>query len=106
MEILSEVTRAFLTENGDQRLTEEIRGCVMTDEAVRIITGAGLKEKVFDEVADRIKSHMESWAEGDIDVETIIFSNEYTFLTSSPGGRAMMERFRGDAMDTGSFKNF
>ena len=96
MEILSEVTKTFLS-GEDLRILEDICGCVMTDEAVRIITEAGLKQLVFDEVADRIKGHMESWSKGDITVETIIFSNEYTFLASSIGAKAMMERFLDEA---------
>ncbi len=92
MEILADVTKALLPEGDKKALIEDIMNCVMTDEAVRIITEAGLKESVFSEIARRIKSWMEDWMEGQIKAETIVFSNDYTKLVETEGASDMMER--------------
>ncbi len=96
MEILAEVTRSFLPEGYKGNLIEDIEGCVMTDEAVRFITEAGLKSKVFKEVAERIKSSMEGWMDGQMQVETIVFSSGYTKLVETEGAGEMMERLTED----------
>jgi len=91
MEILSEVTRFLLPEDYEGSLIEDIKGCVMTDEAVRLITEAGMKDKVFKEVAGRIRSSMEKWMSGQIQVETIVFSSGYTKLVETDGAGELME---------------
>ncbi|MBE5828264.1 MAG: cobalamin biosynthesis protein CbiD [Butyrivibrio sp.] len=96
MEILSEVTRSFLPEGYKGNLIEDIEGCVMTDEAVRLITEAGMKDEVFKEVAERIKSSMEGWMDGQMQVETIVFSSGYTKLVETEGAGEMMERLTED----------
>jgi len=96
MEILAEVTRSFLPEGYKGNLIEDIEGCVMTDEAVRLITEAGMKDEVFKEVAERIKSSMEGWMDGQMQVETIVFSSGYTKLVETEGAGEMMERLTED----------
>ena len=77
MEILSDLSRNYL--NLDSELSE----CVMTDEAVRIISQAGISDKVFPRMANEIKRNMEAWADGKMDIEIIVFSNENTELVST-----------------------
>ncbi|WP_243111839.1 cobalt-precorrin-5B (C(1))-methyltransferase CbiD [Butyrivibrio sp. CB08] len=96
MEILAEATRSLLPE-GDGPILDDILSCVMTDEAVRIITEAGLKEPVFSEIARRIKGCMEDWMDGQVKVETIVFSNDYTKLVETDGAADMMERLKSAA---------
>ena len=64
----------------------------MTDEAVRIITEAGLADKVFPKMASLIKENMEKWAKGMLKVEVIVFSNEYTELVSTVNAHEYLER--------------
>ncbi|MBP3279992.1 MAG: cobalamin biosynthesis protein CbiD [Butyrivibrio sp.] len=96
MEILAEVTRSFLPKGYKGNLIEDIEGCVMTDEAVRLITEAGMKDEVFKEVAERIKRSMEGWMDGQMQVETIVFSSGYTKLVETEGAGEMMERLTED----------
>ena len=94
MEILSDITKALLPEGTDARLLEEIQDCVMTDAALSLITAAGLKEQVAKEIAGRIKRYMESWTEGDVSVETIVFSGDYEELVESPEAGHFMEKIK------------
>jgi cobalt-precorrin-5B (C1)-methyltransferase len=55
----------------------------MTDEAVRIIKEAGLGEPVFSEMVKRIKENMESWSDGGMRIEIIVFANENTELVAT-----------------------
>ena len=54
------------------------------------------KESVFDEIAGRIKSQMEGWMDGQVRVETIVFSNDYTRLVETTGAEDMMYRLKGE----------
>ena len=86
MEILSDLSKDY------KDLSKELSECVMTDEAVRIITEAGIGEAVFDRMAGDIKSHMETWADGRIEVEVIVFSNENTKLVSTGGAEEYLNK--------------
>ena len=104
MEILSDIAEMY-EESGSARdetdqgaqsaagggIRSELSECVMTDEAVRIITEKGLADKVFPKMAELIKKNMEEWAEGKIQIEIIVFSNEYTELVSTAGAHGFME---------------
>ena len=92
MEILTDITRMFSCGKEFDELKEKIAECVMTDEAVRIITEAGLADKVFPKMASLIKENMEKWAEGMLKVEVIVFSNEYTELVSTVNAHEYLER--------------
>ena len=84
MEILCELVRwAAASESDVGELCTKLMECVMTDEAVRLITEAGYKDRVFDELAVRIKSYMEEWGDGELTVETVVFSNDYTKLVAT-----------------------
>ncbi len=99
MEILSEITEYVISRGSDysvqgtgstvdydndyQKLLERIADCVMTDEAVRIIKEAGLGEPVFSEMVKRIKENMESWSDGGMRIEIIVFANENTELVAT-----------------------
>ncbi len=92
MEILTDITGMFSCGKEFDELKEKIAECVMTDEAVRIITEAGLADKVFPKMAELIKENMEKWAEGMLKVEVIVFSNEYTELVSTGNAHKYLER--------------
>ena len=92
MEILTDITGMFSCGKEFDELKEKLSECVMTDEAVRIITEAGLADKVFPKMAELIKENMEKWAEGMLKVEVIVFSNEYTELVSTESAHKYLER--------------
>lgn len=95
MEILSEITETYLKEvEGDDELLGKIQDCVMTDEAVRLISEAGLRNQVAAEIAGRIKSHMEGWTDGEVAVETIVFNGDYEELVKSPDAELFMEKIK------------
>ncbi len=85
MEILSSIVEdvSRLTESETKKLCDEILSCVMTDEAVSYISQKGIGDDVFTEMARRIKTNMESWSEGKLSVEVIVFSNENNELVAS-----------------------
>ena len=94
MEILSDIAEMYESPEASAvggSIRSELSECVMTDEAVRIITEKGLADKVFPKMAELIKKHMEEWAEGKIQIEIIVFSNEYTELVSTAGAHGFME---------------
>ena len=70
--------------------------CVTTEEALRLIDAAGLKDTVMDEVTGRIKMHLadrirrRTDAAGETDIsdmqaDVIVYSNEYGILGMSKG---------------------
>lgn len=96
MEILKDVVSDYETGEKLIALKEKLDECVMTDEALRIIDEAGLKEKVFCKVVQLIKENMESWAEGKVTIEAIIFADGYSFLSQSPGAEEMLSQIKGE----------
>ena len=96
MEILENVVSDYETGEKLTALKEKLDECVMTDEALRIIDEAGLKEKVFCKVAQLIKENMESWAEKKVKIEAIIFADGYNFLSQSPGAGEMLTQIKGE----------
>lgn len=94
MEILSDITKALLPEGEGSGLLSKIQDCVMTDAAVELISEAGLRQQVAAEIAARIKSHMESWTEGEVAVETIVFNGDYEELVKSPSAGQFMEKIK------------
>ncbi len=94
MEILSGLCGEFCEGDTFKALRSELSECVMTDEAIRIITEKGLGRDVFPEMASRIKRHMEEWSEGRIQAEIIVFSNENTELVSTFYAKEFIETLR------------
>ena len=84
MEILTDLSKDY------KDLSKELSECVMTDGAVRIITEAGISDKVFPKLASEIKRHMEAFADNRMKVEVIVFSNENTELVSTADAHNMI----------------
>ena len=66
----------------------------LISEAVRRLGARPVKggtDYSYGEMAELIKKHMEEWAEGKIQIEIIVFSNEYTELVSTAGAHGFME---------------
>jgi cobalt-precorrin-5B (C1)-methyltransferase len=96
MEILENAAKLFASSDEFKAIKGQLDECVMTDEALRIIDSYGYKDKVFYRVASSIKENMESWAEGRMKVETIIFADGYSFLSESDGAKDMLFEIQGE----------
>ncbi len=96
MEILSSLAEMFAEPSEYLELKEKINECVVTDEALRIITKAGIRKKVADQMARMIKENLEMWSKGLLQAEVIVFAGEYEELVSSSGAREMMREFKGE----------
>ena len=83
MEILSELSKQCLDESTFLNIKDSLSECVMTDEAVRIINETGNGHAVFQKMADCIKTNMESWSGGQLEIEVIVFANENTELVAT-----------------------
>jgi len=69
--------------------------CVATDEAVRILKEYGLDKPVLAEMTRRIREVMETWAEGKMQVEVIVFSNVWGELGRTDRALDYMQVIRG-----------
>jgi cobalt-precorrin-5B (C1)-methyltransferase len=58
---------------------EEILGCAMVDDAIRILKEAGLFQKTFERLAGRIEYNL-AYRAGELKTGAILFSKEYGFL--------------------------
>lgn len=79
MDFMADIAKAC---GADQNLVENILGCVMVDEAVRILGEAGLAEAAMEETARRVCLHMERRT-GMKNCGAIIFSNKYGLLAQT-----------------------
>ncbi len=83
MEILTDLSKKYMSESDFDKVKDTLPECVMTGEAVRIINETGHGDIVFDKMAENIKEYMEKWSDGNISVEVIVFSGENKELVST-----------------------
>ena len=83
MEILTDLSKRYMSESDFDKVKDTLPECVMTGEAVRIINETGHGEIVFYKMAESIKEYMEKWSDGNISVEVIVFSGENEELVST-----------------------
>ena len=94
MEILLQITEEVLPGKLSQKDREKMQEAVSMDEAIRLLKEKGLDENVLREVTKRVKRHLEEFAGGDVQVETVIFSNLYGALGSTAQVEAYMEELK------------
>lgn len=94
MEILLQITEEVLPGKLSQKDREKMQEAVSMDEAIRLLKEKGLDENVLREVTKRVKWHLEEFAGGDVQVETVIFSNIYGVLGSTEQVEAYMEELK------------
>ncbi|MDO5132138.1 MAG: cobalt-precorrin-5B (C(1))-methyltransferase CbiD [Eubacteriales bacterium] len=75
-------------------LRRELEDCVSTDEAVRVLRKTGLDKPVLAEMTGRIRSVMEEWAGGKMQVEVIVFSNVFGELGKTPQAEDFLRELR------------
>ena len=94
MEILTGIAEPLLPEDERADTISRINECVMTDEAVRILGEAGIREKVLLEVAERIRDCLSSWSDEKVKVEVIVFSRKGEIRAATEGAYDMLKMFR------------
>ena len=93
MEILTEISGEFISGKEFEDIKNKLSECVMTDEAVRIIEEAGIGRQVSERMAERIKGHIEEWADRSLQAEVIVFANENSELVSTESAHDWIRRF-------------
>ncbi|MDO4418008.1 MAG: cobalt-precorrin-5B (C(1))-methyltransferase CbiD [Eubacteriales bacterium] len=105
MEILTEIAESITAgrvvrgETVDEGLSESLRrdlsACVTTDDAVRILRERKLDQPVLAEMTRRIRTVMEDWTRGRMQVGVIVFSNVYGELGRTENALEFMQILRG-----------
>lgn len=89
---------AACAEASGGRLSPELRqrlmDCVMMDEAVRLLGEAGLKDAAMENMMDQIKRHLTERCHGCLEIEAIVFSNQYGELGRTKGAADMLRHFK------------
>ena len=91
MEILS--ANSILA-GADAETAKRIMSCISTDDALDVLTDAGVMEGTMKEIMDRIAFHLDRRSGGGMRTECIVFSSKYGKLGETPGAREIMERIR------------
>lgn len=89
MELLSGFVRSY--DEGAAKLTVSAN---TTDEAVGILMQYGLAELVLDDVAAAVKTQMQAWGGGVVEVEVVTFSSAYGILGETSRVRPWLEEWR------------
>lgn len=88
MEILaSSVIRA----GADADLAKKVLDCLNTEEALRHIKDAGILEKTMDIVLEKILFYLNFRCNSSIQIECILYSNEFGILAESQGASNMLK---------------
>ena len=78
-----------------EEVLNQILDCVTTKEACEILKELGIEKQCFRYIVDRIKYHLEKRAEGELEVESMIYMNEYGVLGTTEGAEALLRFVRG-----------
>ena len=74
----------------------EILECVTTEEAVQKLLGCGKVEAVMQDLLAKIMFYLRKRAAGKIQIEVILYSNEYGELAKSEGAKAFIEELKAE----------
>lgn len=69
----------------------QILDCAVTEEAIRILQEKGLMEAAMEDVLERIMFYLNRRAAGQMEVECILYSNEFGELARSNGADALLK---------------
>ena len=70
---------------------EAILNCVTTEEAVRILQVSGTSEAVMQLLMEKIQFYLQKRAAGRLQIETILYANEFGELQKSDGAKALLQ---------------
>ena len=71
---------------------DEILQCVTTEEAVRKLEACGKKDAVMQDLLAKIMFYLKKRAAGKIQIEVILYSNEFGELAKSEGAEAFLQK--------------
>ena len=100
MEQMAELTAGCMKEKGLAEepvalcLTERIRRCNTTEEALGILKEKGIAREVLNLAARRARLSMEQWSGGKVSVQVMTFSAAYDILGETEGAEAMLQRWK------------
>lgn len=77
-----------------REVVEKIMDSLTTDEAVRILEEAGIKDKALRSLTSRVECHLKARAGEDIPIGAILFSNRYGVLGQTALAGVLCERIR------------
>lgn len=87
MEILA---AAAVREGADTEVLRQILDCISTEEAVRILEQAGIREAVMERILERILFYLAQRVKEEIRVECILYANEFGELAKSAGAEQLV----------------
>lgn len=74
---------------GDRQTVRRIFDCRTTDAAIAILEEAGIKEAVLESITQALSQNLHNRA-GDMEIEALIFSNQYGMLGKTPGADKLL----------------
>ena len=87
-------SEAASKECADQGIIDAVMKSNTTDEAFVLLQEKGLLEKVGKRVANQIVYHLKERTGGDIEIESIMFSNVLGVLGVSDGATALVDEIK------------
>ena len=91
MEILASCA---IRAGADAAVAIKILDCLNTEEALHIIENAGLFKETMDIVLEKILFYLNFRAQGRIEIDCILYSNEFGLLAESERAKAILEEIR------------
>jgi len=79
------IAAAAAREGADNETLRSVLDCIVTEEAIKHLEKAGLKDKVMNRIMDRAMYYLQKRAAGRMEIECIMYSNEYGNLAQSKG---------------------
>lgn len=89
MEIMSS---CGILAGADRNIAIKILDCISTEEAVRILKECGLLERTMTIAMDKIQKNLNARGMGEIQIETIMYANQYGLLAISEGADEMLNK--------------
>ena len=106
MEILAEITRNFVSESAFSSIGSELSACISTEQAIHVLDSIDAnnssdsssshktRDRIMQEIAQRIQAQMNEWGSGEIQTEVVIFTNEHGLLAETSGARKYVEKIK------------
>ncbi len=92
MELLA---AAAVRYGADNALLKKILDCISTEEAIRLLDQAGIREPVMKQIMGRAMEYLKKRAGENLRVECIMFSNTFGCLCESPGAGELIGKMKG-----------
>lgn len=92
---LETITAHAAMAGADRAMASALMSAVTTDEALAILQGAGLLEPVMASVTEAVGRQLQRRAGDRMQVEAILFSNQFGLLGATPGGEVLAARHQG-----------